>query len=339
MPYLIGIDEAGYGPNLGPLAVAATAWHVSDEVDWVSGDHADSHETLLVRSPTTELARVDLYDRLTTVVVRQASHDRVAIADSKLLYKPGHGLQQLERAVLASQQLLGHEAATWRSLVEQATAADLSQIPWYADFDCELPIDASADEVGSAAQLLAAGYETAATELVAVAPRLVFPQEFNELVDKYGTKGAALSHASIGLLAKVVAGLNEAEPIFVACDKHGGRNRYAALLQHHFPDSWIDTLEESRPVSRYRWGGDESQQVEVVFQTRGEAHLPTALASMTAKYLRELAMKAFNAFWLEQVADLKPTAGYPVDAARFRRQIQPTQHELDIPDVQLWRNR
>src|SRR5215203_3406446 len=28
MPYLIGTDEAGYAPNLGPLVVTATVWHV-----------------------------------------------------------------------------------------------------------------------------------------------------------------------------------------------------------------------------------------------------------------------------------------------------------------------
>src|SRR5262245_7179069 len=28
MAICIGVDEAGYGPNYGPLAIAATAWHV-----------------------------------------------------------------------------------------------------------------------------------------------------------------------------------------------------------------------------------------------------------------------------------------------------------------------
>ena len=38
---------------------------------------------------------------------------------------------------------------------------------------------------------------------------------------------------------------------------------------------------------------------------------------MASKYLRELAMHALNDFWRQHVADLRPTAGYPVDALRF----------------------
>ncbi len=32
MGYLIGTDEAGYGPNLGPLVISATVWEVPDGV-------------------------------------------------------------------------------------------------------------------------------------------------------------------------------------------------------------------------------------------------------------------------------------------------------------------
>ncbi|MGH7192257.1 MAG: hypothetical protein ACREJM_01845, partial [Candidatus Saccharimonadales bacterium] len=34
MGYLIGTDEAGYAPNLGPLVISATVW-------WVPGDPQD----------------------------------------------------------------------------------------------------------------------------------------------------------------------------------------------------------------------------------------------------------------------------------------------------------
>ena len=32
MAYFIGTDEAGYGPNLGPLIVTATAWRAPDDL-------------------------------------------------------------------------------------------------------------------------------------------------------------------------------------------------------------------------------------------------------------------------------------------------------------------
>ncbi len=49
-----------------------------------------------------------------------------------------------------------------------------------------------------------------------------------------------------------------------------------------------------------------------------------ALASIVSKTVREVWMDVFNAYWLVRVPGLKPTAGYPVDAARFRRAIEPT---------------
>jgi hypothetical protein len=109
-------------------------------------------------------------------------------------------------------------------------------------------------------------------------------------------------------------------------------------LQSHFPDDWIETLHESRAVSRYGWGPPE-KRVTVKFRARGEAELPTALASMTAKYHRELAMRAFNEFWVKQVPGLRPTAGYPADAKRFKAAIADRQRTLGIDDRDLWRNR
>ncbi|MBU4400433.1 MAG: hypothetical protein KKE86_13995, partial [Planctomycetes bacterium] len=50
MGYLVGTDEAGYGPNLGPLVISATAWEVPDGVG-----NEDLHERLAgVISPKPE---------------------------------------------------------------------------------------------------------------------------------------------------------------------------------------------------------------------------------------------------------------------------------------------
>jgi hypothetical protein len=58
---------------------------------------------------------------------------------------------------------------------------------------------------------------------------------------------------------------------------------------------------------------------------------------MASKYLRELAMRALNAFWGPRVPGLRPTAGYPQDARRFRNDIAATRRELGIEERVLWR--
>jgi hypothetical protein len=174
---------------------------------------------------------------------------------------------------------------------------------------------------------------------------LVFPAQCNDLVAHYCSKGAALSHITVGLLREVMvligsptSNLRPPTATFAVCDKHGGRNFYAALLQHHFSEHWIEPVHESRAESRYEWGPPDARTC-VAFRTNGERFLPTALASMTAKYLRELSMRAFNEFWSAHIADLRPTAGYPKDSRRFRQAIATKQRELRIDDHVIWRNR
>ncbi|MEM6798489.1 MAG: hypothetical protein AAF589_03155 [Planctomycetota bacterium] len=312
MAWMIGLDEAGYGPNLGPLVIGATAWRVDD---------------LAVTA--------DLYQQLDSAVTREPDGERIALADSKQLYKPGGGLALLERGVLPAIE----PASSWSRLVDLLSADPSGcrrQLPWHEGFDLELPVDAEAGETAELRSRLQECCGDGAVEPPIVRARLVFPAEFNELVDRYGTKGAALSHVTLGLL-RCLRERTEGRAVCVL-DKHGGRNRYAALLQHHFAEHWIETIEESRPLSRYAWGQAE-ERTEVSFRTGGEAFLPTALASMTAKYLRELSMHAFNAFWRTHLPGLRPTAGYPVDAKRFKAEIDPKRAALGIDDHLLWRTR
>jgi ribonuclease HII len=71
----------------------------------------------------------------------------------------------------------------------------------------------------------------------------------------------------------------------------------------------------------------EGRRMGVAFLTEGEnAHLPVALASMTAKLTRELLMRRFNAYWSERHralggVELRPTAGYALDARRWLRDV------------------
>ena len=318
MPYWIGIDEAGYGPNLGPLTISATIWRTAEAA-------ADSN----------------LYQQLAAAVSETPTGDeRIAIADSKLLYKPGGGLRKLERGLFTAWKVRQTVPDCWQQLWEVLKADPAharDELPWYLEYDRTLPIDLALDTIDTSAARLRAALETSKIELLEIRSRAVFPAEFNRRTQQLGTKGAALSQTTLELLAGIVEPL-ENDSIFVVCDKHGGRSHYQELLQIAFPEHLVEVLCEGRAESVYRFGPVE-RRIEVAFRRRGEGFLPAALASMACKYLREACMSAFNQFWCQRVPNLRPTAGYPQDAKRFRKEIATVQRQLNIEDHVLWRNR
>ena len=107
MPFLLGTDEAGYGPNLGPLVISASVWEVPEGV---RGD--------------------ELYERLQTVIApaaarsAKAAGQRVAIADSKVLYQSGKGLKLLERGLWAAWSLIDRRPAVCGDVWELLAGPD-----------------------------------------------------------------------------------------------------------------------------------------------------------------------------------------------------------------------
>ena len=84
----------------------------------------------------------------------------------------------------------------------------------------------------------------------------------------------------------------------------------------------------------------DATPARVVFVEKAEAAcLPTALASMLGKYLREMLMRRFNAWWAARVPGLKPTAGYWQDGQRFLVDVEAVRRELGVPDRVLVRSR
>ena len=82
----------------------------------------------------------------------------------------------------------------------------------------------------------------------------------------------------------------------------------------------------------------QAANLDIEFNVGGESQVPVAVASMTAKYIRELAMHAFNAFWSSRSPGLNPTAGYPVDALRWRCDARDAIAEAGVRDKDLWRS-
>lgn len=321
MLYLIGTDEAGYGPNLGPLVISATRWRLP----------ADEFEA-------------DLYQLLADTVTRDpptaAAPERVAVADSKKLYTPRGGLANLEYGIGAALCAMGNCPQTVRDVwnrLSPAAQVPMSALPWQHSVDDPFPRSADGYRLRRLGEILRQGLEAKQVCLDAIRSQTIFPEEFNETVERLGNKAEALSRWTLQLVSDLLATTGR-HPVLIHCDKHGGRNRYGSLLQPLFPDHLVQVRAEGRACSSYRCQ-DGERRIEARFVARGEEFLPAALASMASKYLRELAMSDFNAFWRQHLPHLQPTAGYPVDARRFMAEIEPLRQQLGIPKRVLWRDR
>jgi hypothetical protein len=330
MTWIIGIDEAGYGPNLGPFVMTAVACRVPiSSYGFCKGRPS---------------GKADLWGLLHPAVRRSQDADegRLLIDDSKHVYT-AHGLAGLERGVLASLAgtadcSLGSLAALIDWLCPDAQE-ELRREVWYRGVQ---PLPASlADPV--AWQTEAARFRDACAGAGVtgwqVRSVVVCPPRFNALVEEGGTKGHVLAHALASLLRWQRRNLPSEDDRVFFIDKHGGRNTYAAMLQHALPDGILTIEQESRACSAYRIHG-LGRSMRLLFQPHAEGeYFCVALASMTSKYLREVLMLEFNRFWQEHVSDLKPTAGYPGDAARFLRAIRPALAKLGLCEALLWRRK
>ncbi|MBI1248939.1 hypothetical protein GC197_13995 [bacterium] len=320
MAFLLGVDEAGYGPNLGPLVIAGTLWQIDD-----------SHD---------DLAQVDLYDHLGDAVARKPKSDRLAIADSKVIYGKRNDLSLLEEAVLATGSHLKSVIPIWQAVCEPDLTDQprTKHAPWYHQRKHASPRHASSERIAEQQERFTAACEADSVRLVDVCVVFLTEARFNERLSAIGNKSTVLSHASLGLVRRLLQSIptEPTQAVRIVCDKHGGRDYYAGLLQHFFPDAWWQIQEESRSVSRYEADVD-SHEITIEFRSKGEGFLPTALASIYAKFHREVAMLAINQFWAKHIPGIQETAGYPVDAARFAIDTERQRAELKIPWEMFWR--
>lgn len=330
-----GIDEAGYGPMLGPLCVAATAFWI-EEHDPASGPP-------------------DLWKRLSKAVCRRPSdrRRRVALDDSKKLKTANdgaaHPLRHLERGVLAL--LAGvdapHDQPTeggggWlppsdADLFERLSVRvpSSAEVPWYAS-PTRLPLAHTPGELSIAAAMVRRAQREAGVRTVLMGCEAIDAAQFNELLDRFGNKATVNFGAVTRLIDRIWKAWPSCHPRIVV-DRQGGRAFYRQPLQMVFPDAFVTVLGETESVSRYRLEQGGST-ITVSFDAESEQrHLPAALASMTAKYVRELLMGRLNRFFQGYLPEIKPTAGYVQDGRRYVEEIAPVIERLQIDRSRLVR--
>ncbi len=314
MGVIIGMDEAGYGPNLGPLVITATVWDIPQKPD-----------------------DINLWEAFADVVDQAApTAEKIHVADSKQVYSPSKGMSQLERSVHCLLALNGDSPRRYTELCHRLLGCDLDSEdcgPWFENCNLDLPQKIESEAIPEISARWRSCCQTHSIGLRTVISDIVTPRRFNRLLAEYGTKGVLLSKLSMQLLSRVID-FDHPQPTLVIADKHGGRNRYDELLEEIAGERFIVRETEARAASSYRIG-----TARIRFQTRAEEHLPVAAASLVCKYVRELSMELFNTYWQKQLPGVKPTKGYPVDAKRFRQDIASVQAATGVTNEMLWRER
>ena len=323
---LAGIDEAGYGPLLGPLVVGCCAFEV---------DGADP--------AAAELPCV--WTRLKKSVGRSRSKSgkTLHVNDSKAVYTPAVGLRELERSVLAIAAAgSGNWPATLDAFVGQVAGhaeADLAAHPWYAPVAGErFPLEQEAASVRVVANGLRAEMDRTGTRCVHLAARVVPERPYNRMVGATRNKSNALFSLSSIHLDHLLRTYGD-RGLVIVCDRQGGRERYGGLLRLMFDDWSLTVVGEATGRSEYelRRGADV---VRIAFAEKAEAQcLPVAAASMLCKYLRESLMRRFNGYWQAEVPGVAATAGYYTDGRRFLEQIDARRRAMGVADGDLIRSR
>ena len=317
MPWRVGLDEAGYGPNLGPLVLSSSACHVRTETPaclW----------KCLVKA------------------VRKAEHPddgRLLIDDSKKVNDGKDGLARLEAGVLGALAQTRERFVSVHDYLSTValgdSLGDLHDEPWFHPAD-PLPAAQPADELPGVASALADACDSAGVGWGPVRSVVIPAPRFNRLLDEWKVKSGVLATGVIALL-RATLDLPGDEPIHIAVDKLGGRHFYAPLLNEAFPGGWVRVIREG--PARCEYAIDHlPREVHVRFEPRADGcHLNVALASMAAKYLREVCMRQFNRYWTTKVPGLKPTLGYPNDASRFFADIKANLVADGIDERTVWR--
>lgn len=317
-----GLDEAGYGPLLGPLCHGLCVLRLS------SADEAD------------------LWKALAPAVSRCPAPDgAIAVDDSKRLYDGRGALPRLRSSVecflACASGRTSTEAAA--SLLERLLPAqDVQRIEadaWGRTDPTQAGAAAGAPPDEPRRHSLRTRLSDAGVAVLEYGARALSARDFNRRMSACENKADAAWEQVAVLVRRARELAAPGASLRLTVDKQGGRKFYSARLGEVFRGSlpWCERETEAASVYRLE---DRGVEVRVEFREKADRDcFPVALASMAAKLTRELLMQRFNAYFGARQPGLKPTAGYGLDARRFLAETAALRARLRVPDEDLIRAR
>jgi len=319
MAILVGIDEAGFGPILGPLVVSSSALGVPDNLVWAN-----------------------LWEILHTSVSekRTGLKGRLLIVDSKKAFTRTIGIKHLRRTVLATLKHLGSEPKNLTELVSALCPDCLEHIaeyPWYKKTG-DYQLGGDDGDIGIAVSMLRTDLANQHIELLGLKSRCLEVAHYNRMVTAVDNKAKVLFTAVAELMQSAMRDF-AGDDLDIVIDRQGGRSHYQRQLQLMFGESQLRIIHEDQDRSSYEMLTN-NRKIRVHFVVGADSKfLPVSLASMACKYLREVLVENINNYFLSFNPAIKPTAGYWQDGLRFIEDIKTHIPQLKFDSNQLVRCR
>ena len=310
MAVLVGIDEAGFGPILGPLVISSSTFSLPRR---------------LLGADLWQVLRKSVGNR------RKRLAGRLLVADSKKAYSKSLGIKHLERTVLACLRCLDREPATLTELLALLCPdcpGRLNDYPWYkgaAGFNT-LVDEADAAIASSVLEEDLASNDIKLLELKSCCLDVAY---YNTMVNNVKNKASVLFSATSRLMKRAFDNF-AGDDLQIIVDRQGGRVHYRTNLRRSFADMELKILRESPAASSYELRADGKRMRLHFAVGADERVLPVSLASMTSKYLRQLLVGCINHYFVGFCSELKPTAGYWKDGLRFVEDLK-----VNIPHVRF----
>jgi len=324
MAILTGIDEAGYGPLLGPLVVSSVSFSVP-----------------------ADTLKSDMWSLLAPAVARQRKQlaGRLLITDSKKAYSKSIGIAYLRRTVLACLKALSQHPVgpvtsgrLLEALCPPQAIGRLSSYPWYKDLETEV-LGGDSRDVEIASNVLKNTLTANKMELVDMSTYLFDVGYYNSMVSAVKNKSSVLFTAVCSLIKKAFESSRDLGDLQIIIDRQGGRINYRPSLARMFPEMDLRILKQDKFTSSYELCAN-GRTMRLYFRIKADTDfLPVSLASMTSKYVRQLLMESINRYFMNQCQKLKPTAGYWQDGQRFIRELKDNLPHADYDTGKLIRSR